>query len=560
MGIKRLSRRNFLRLAGLSAAALAVNELTSTAQRALAMDAGPMQAATASRMIAGSTLELDLRATLTQAALMPGSKTTVLSYLVSNIKGDAANVITIPDCYLGPIIRVRKGQHLKVNFSNGLSEPTTVHFHGPCIPSNMGGHPHGPDLVHPGEKFVYEFDVLDNAAPFWFHPHPHQRIGIQVYYGLAGLYLVTDDVEAKLGLDSGEHDIPLVIQDRLIDADNQFVFQSGMMGGGMMMGMGAGFMGNRILVNGKPENILNLAPGAYRLRLYNGSNARTYKLAWNDGTPLTVIGTDGGLLPKAVQRSYVMLGAGERVDLWVDFSNLKEGSEMAMQSLPFSLGMGMMGGGMGMMGSGMGMMGGGMTGQGMRSAQGNRIITGPDALPLGSGFTVFKIRLQGAKKPALSLPPDLGGATPYRVEDAVNRNAPRRITLGMRPMMGFTLNGRVFEIDVIAEDEKIPFETLEVWEMTNQTMVAHPMHIHNVQFNVVGRESYMPGNNLNSSTGDGFVDTGWKDTVLIRPGERVRLLVKFNTYRGMYMYHCHILDHEDMGMMRNLMIGDSMDM
>ena len=122
---------------------------------------------------------------------------------------------------------MRQGQHLKVNFTNGLSEDTTVHFHGPCIPSHMGGHPHGTDVVHPGGTFIYEFDILDPASPFWFHPHPDLRTGIQVYYGLAGLLLVSDDAEAQAGLDTGEYDMPLVIQDRTFDANNQFVYLSG---------------------------------------------------------------------------------------------------------------------------------------------------------------------------------------------------------------------------------------------------------------------------------------------------------------------------------------------
>ncbi len=340
------------------------------------------------------------------------------------------------------------------------------------------------------------------------------------------------------------------------------------MGGGMM----AGFMGTRILVNGKPENVITIQPGAYRLRLYNGSNARIYKLAWQNGASLTVIGSDGGLLPRPVQRKYVMLSPGERLDLWVDFSSLPEGSEMLMQSLPFQFGMGMMGaagnsGGMmggGMMGAagnsgGMGM-GGGMMGAsmngGMSSIARGRRLTGPAILPLGANFNVFKLVIQGAKKPAFSLPPDLGGTAPYRLQDAVNANSPRTIYLGMRSMMNFTLNGRVFEMDAVADDEKIPFEKLEVWDFVNQSMVAHPMHIHNVQFNVIGRQSLM-GAFSADQVSEGFVDDGWKDTVLVRPGERVRLLVKFNTYQGMYMYHCHILDHEDMGMMRNLMVGDN---
>jgi FtsP/CotA-like multicopper oxidase with cupredoxin domain len=132
--------------------------------------------------------------------------------------------------------------------------------------------------------------------------------------------------------------------------------------------------------------------------------------------------------------------------------------------------------------------------------------------------------------------------------------------------MTFTVNGRIFEMDAIAPDEYIPFNTLEAWDFVNYTMIAHPMHIHNVQFNVIERQSGMGGMMGMSGSTDyqtikaGFVDDGWKDTVLVLPGERVRILVKFLTYQGMYMYHCHILEHEVMGMMRNLMVGEgSMD-
>jgi FtsP/CotA-like multicopper oxidase with cupredoxin domain len=131
--------------------------------------------------------------------------------------------------------------------------------------------------------------------------------------------------------------------------------------------------------------------------------------------------------------------------------------------------------------------------------------------------------------------------------------------------MVFTVNGRVFVMDEIAQDEYIPFEKLEVWEFVNNTMIAHPMHIHNVQLNIIERQTGaagMMGMMGMAGSGDyqtikaGFVDEGWKDTVLVMPGERVRLLVKFTTYSGMYMYHCHILEHEVMGMMRNLMVGE----
>jgi FtsP/CotA-like multicopper oxidase with cupredoxin domain len=557
MSPKQYNRRDFLRLLGLGAATVVVG--TTHAGKAFQTYSGALNSLQGFNQSSGQLspsrlpdVEINMQATTTAVPILPGTYTQVMSYQASLVKGEASNLITLTDNYLGPIIRVRQGQRLKVNFTNRLPEDTTVHFHGPCIPSNMGGHPHGTDVVHPGGTFNYEFDILDRASPFWFHPHPDLRTGFQVYYGLAGLCLVSDDLEAQAGLATGEYDLPLVIQDRTFDANNQFVYLSGSMG---MMGMMQGFLGDRILVNGKPDFVQSVAPGTYRLRLYNGSNARNYRLAWQDGTPLKVLGTDGGLLPQPVQRNYVMLAPAERVDLWVDFTAKPEGTEMVMQSLPFQTGMGgMMGGGMGgMMGGGMGGGMGGMMGGGM----GNR-MSGNTMLPQGAAFPVFKIRIQGAKKTPLVLPKTLAGPPPYQLRDAVNINSPRTIALGMQHMI-WTLNGRVFDIDAIADDEYLPFEKLEVWDFVNRTMIAHPMHIHNVQFNIVERQSSMSGSSDYQTIKAGFVDEGWKDTVLVMPGERVRLLVKFLTYDGMYMYHCHILEHESMGMMRNLMVGDNMD-
>ncbi|OGO66322.1 MAG: hypothetical protein A2030_08870 [Chloroflexi bacterium RBG_19FT_COMBO_50_10] len=562
MSAKHVSRRDFLGIVGLGAATLAAKGMRVD-QVFPGLDDVPLSVhplnkpflkPSAQQTSAVPDVEINMRATPTFAPILPGTPTQVLSYQSTLVKGKPSNLIALPDNYLGPIIRVHQGQRLRVNFTNALPEDTTVHFHGPCIPSNMGGHPHGVDVVHPGGTFIYEFDILDRASPFWFHPHPDMRTAFQVYYGLAGLCLISDDVEAQAGLDTGEYDIPLVIQDRTFDSNNQFVYLSGGMG---MMGMMQGFLGNRILVNGKPDYVQSVAPGTYRLRLYNGSNARNYRLAWQDGTPLMVLGTDGGLLPKPVQRNYVMLAPAERIDLWVDFTGKREGTELVMQSLPFPAGMGgMMGGGM--MGGGMGgRMGGSMMGGGMGG-----MMAGNTMMPQGAAFNVFKVRIEGAKKQPLTLPKTLVGTPQYQLRDAVNINSPRTINLGMQRMV-WTLNGRVFEMEAIADDEYIPFDTLEVWDFVNYTMIAHPMHIHNIQFNIIERQSSMSGSSDYQTIRSGFVDEGWKDTVLVLPGERVRLLVKFLTYSGMYMYHCHILEHEVMGMMRNLMVGEgthSMDM
>lgn len=195
--------------------------------------------------------------------------------------------------------------------------------------------------IGPGQTKVYEFEVIDRAGPYWFHPHPHMRTAEQVMMGLAGLIYVWDPEEESAI--PGANDVPVVIQDRSFDQNNQILYQPNMLWG---------FLGDRILVNGKINNTISLEPRAYRLRLLNGSNARTYKLAWSNNIPLEVIGTDGGLLPAVVSKSYVMLMPGERIDMWADFSSLA-GKQVMLRSLAFQAGgMGGMGGmrGMGMMG------------------------------------------------------------------------------------------------------------------------------------------------------------------------------------------------------------------
>ena len=173
-----------------------------------------------------------------------------------------------------------------------------------------------------------------------------------------------------------------------------------------------GFLGDRILVNGKPDFNLPLATRAYRLRLLNGSNSRIYKLAWQDGSPLTVVGTDGGLLEKPIRRSYVMLGPGERIELWADFSHHRVGTEAALVSLPFDAGM--MGSGS-MMGRGM------MGGRGM----GGGMMGGSQSLPNGAGFTIFRTKVHRQEKTTMSLPNRLSSPERYGSKDAVNFRYPR---------------------------------------------------------------------------------------------------------------------------------------
>ena len=475
------------------------------------------------------SLAVDLTAGRATLPIFSGAETPVWRYQPSVREGSAESIQTLSNSYLGPIFRVKQGQRVQVRLKNELPDPTIIHWHGLLIPEEMDGHPRY--AISPGEIFEYDFQVINGAGMYWFHPHPHQLTAPQVYYGLAGLFIVSDDEEAALGLPAGEYDLPLVIQDRTFDSQNQMIY----LANGMMDQM-IGFLGDTIMVNGAPNARLDVKASAYRLRLLNGSNSRIYKLAWQDGTPLTVIATDGGLLEAPVTRDTITLAPGERVELWADFSR-RIGSEMRLVSLPFS---GFDNGG--------GMMGGGFN------------------LPNGTPFDILNLKVGEKGADVLPLPARLSTVARHRVEDAVNKNNPRSFTLAMQGMT-HTINGSVFEMDSVAREEIVQLGDLEIWEFANlegggggmgmgmmNMQMPHPMHIHGVQFQVLGRELAQGNESTYQELSDGFVDNGWKDTVLVMPGEKVQVLVRFENYAGTFLYHCHNLEHEDAGMMRNYKI------
>ena len=525
-----LTRRQFLHLSGLGLGGLAVTSLLSACGVSLEPETiAPLgsTAAPASGLATppstGELVEISLRAARASYDILPGGATRVWQYQGSLLQGPPSSLQTLPDSYLGPILRLRRGQMLKVHFENQINEPSIVHWHGLSVPDEMDGHPR--HAIEHGQGFTYEFPILNRAGTYWFHPHPHQRTGPQAYYGLAGLLIVSDDDEAAMGLPYGEFDLPLVIQDRRFDSQNQLDYAANPM---------TGFFGDQILVNGQVDYVLEATAAPYRLRLLNGSNARIYKLAWDDGTPMSVIATDGGLLEKPVTRDYVTLAPGERVELYPDFSADPVGTQRRLVSLAFEGG----GGGMG------GMMGGSAAG-----------------LPQGIKMDVLRLEITRAGQARPGLPDRLTLPGFFSEQDAVNSRRPRRFDLTMH--MAGLINGRTFEMDSVASDEVVRLGDLEVWEFANlgggMGMMGgsdqpHPMHIHGVQFQVLERRLEGGSRRVYNTLSDGFVDSGWKDTVLVMPGEAVRVLVKFDHYAGLYLYHCHNLEHEDGGMMRNYRI------
>jgi FtsP/CotA-like multicopper oxidase with cupredoxin domain len=377
----------------------------------------------------------------------------------------------------------------------------------------MDGHPMY--AIGTGSRYVYEFIVDNRAGTYWFHPHPHERTGFQVYRGLAGFFLVGDDEEDALKLPRGTFDLPLVIQDRTFDSRNQLVYLQNMME--RMMG----FAGERVLVNAKPDHIRTVERTAYRLRLLNGSNATAYRLSLNNGQPFLIIGTDGGLLEQAMMRPTLTLGVGERADVWVDFGTVQSGEDVALVAQPFAPMM-LDGGAMPMM---------------RRPA-----TTAPRH--------IARFRVGGGAAKKSSTPARLSKFPALDLREAVNRERPRRIQMSMMRGQMF-LNGRTFDMEAVADDERVRLGTTEVWEFVNDSPMAHPMHIHNLHFRVIERSG------VTSAAGDapglsaGFTDEGLKDVVLVLPGQRVKVLMKFENFTGLYLYHCHILEHEDLGMMRN---------
>ncbi len=505
-------------------------------------------------------VHMELQAVQEEVALRPGTPTRVWRYRGKVLSGDASTLEASDATYLGPLIRVRRGQRVRIDLVNELPEPTIVHWHGLHVPDTMDGHPRF--AIAPGQRYVYEFTVLNRAGSYWFHPHPHGRTGAQVYFGLAGLFLVSDDEEAALGLPNGRYDIPLVLQDRSFDGNNQFVYLGssllgsaadddldeppmmggGMMGGGMMGrgmtrgGMGSmmarmmGVLGDDILVNGRSSASLSVERRPYRLRVLNASNTRIYKLAWDDGSPLIVIGTDGGLLSAPVRRDYVMLAPAERIDLWVNFARWPGGSELSLQSLAFDGGMNM---------------GGMMMGRG--------------SLPDGAPFQVLALRVEGGAQGSheAAPPASLSAVSPTDPSVAVNFDRPKIFELTMG-MMAWGINGQSFEMLEASPYETVKFGTHELWEFRNDATsgmmgmaMPHSMHVHGVQFRVIERSVSGRFARFDERARAGFVDEGWKDTVLVMPGERVRILVRFADYPGLFLYHCHMLEHEDGGMMRN---------
>jgi blue copper oxidase len=399
------------------------------------------------------------------------------------LKGKETDTFGYNGDYLGPVIRVKKGEEVSIKVKNELGEATTIHWHGLEVDGEQDGGPH--TGIQPDTTWNPQFKIEQPAATLWYHPHLLDKTGEHVYKGLAGLFLIDDEVSERLDIpkDYGVNDIPLIVQDKQLDSDGSFDYDLSMHD--VMMGL----QGDTIMVNGAVNPYVEVPKGKVRFRLLNGSNARIYNFSLSNGQEFYQIGSDGGLLEQPVKMNNLVLSSAERAELIVDFSAFKEGEtvELTDQGTSFMKFV--------------------VTGE----------QTGPSEIPA-----------------QLADIPDVDPSTATRTREFVMAGMGRNVTI----------NGKQMDMDRV--DEELKLHDTEIWEISNESTgmmggnggMAHPFHAHGTQFLILDRDGNPPPAN----------ETGWKDTILVYPGEKVRAIATFD-HKGIFMYHCHILEHEDAGMM-----------
>ena len=419
------------------------------------------------------------------------------------INGKLTSTLSYRDGLLGPIIKAESGSTVNVRLDNNLSEDTNIHWHGLVLPANIEGHPK--DVTAGGNTFQYSLPIIQRAGTYWYHPHPEGSTAQQVFMGLAGMFIVTDREEAALQLPSGEFEIPLIIQDKRFDGPSldYSPTEDEIM---------TGYLCENIVVNGVFAPVASVANTWYRLRLLNGSTARVYNLAFTNDIAFHLIGSDGGLLEKPEHAMNILLGPGERADVLVDFSSLSVGAEVFLKSDKFS----------------------------KYNAQGRQ------------SFSVLKFKIERSDTSNFALPSILSSFARLTEPSAIRTRtfdiagmAGGAESHGEMGMGGHAINHKSYSIGRV--DETVEAGTTEIWEFDNVAGdEIHPMHVHGVQFQIIQR---IGGRNDLIAT-----EKGWKDTVLVMPGERVRIIMTFPEYMGLFVLHCHNLEHEDDGMMSNFEI------
>lgn len=454
--------------------------------------------------------------------------------------------------YPGPTFEAQTGRQIQVRWQNqlpaehmfkidphihGAMPPappvrTVTHLHGSRTESESDGLPE--KWFIPGSSAVYTYPNQQPAATLWYHDHALGITRLNVYAGLSGLYLLRDDHERSLNLPSGNYEIPIVLQDRTLDDQGQLVYSPTLEDGQKLPpGIWAPeFFGELPVVNGAVYPYFEVEPCRYRLRVLNGANSRFFNLYLNlakspTDIPSLVsfhqIGTDGGFLASPVELTQLLLGPAERADLIVDFTALA-GKTVTLSNNA----------------------GAPYPGWQMLSSLHPRLYE----------LMQFRVTLpRSTQRTAFSMP----SSVPFVRLNSAEAIATRDFFLteqldAQGRSLGVRINSKGYD-DPVTESVKLG--AMEKWRFINTTDDAHPMHLHLVQFQILERQGYDPVALLSgkvqlvgNSRPPNPEEAGWKDTAVVSPGDVLTILVHFEGYTGRYVYHCHMLEHEDNDMMR----------
>jgi blue copper oxidase len=437
--------------------------------------------------------------------------------------------------YLGPVIRIYRGDTVTMAITNAMDRLTTVHWHGLFVPSQLDGGPYG--IIEPGQIWQPSLKIDQPAATAWFHPHPHGDTARQVYMGLAGLIFIEDGSSAELGLPNrhGLDDLPLILQDRIIGPEGELIYDNS------PMAVMHGSRGDTIIVNGAIGPVAEVPRGIARLRLLNGANARNFRLTFDDSREFHVIANDNGLLAAPVAVSELTIAPGERFEVLVDFS---DGRVTTLATYPDR---------------------NGQFGTGASDRIKAMVRDATDILTpivrfdpadyISTAVKVVPARL--ADLPASATPADavrrsfildnmMASNMPMMGEAGSMAGMDHSQMTGMSGMSGTSglamgmkmgINGKPFDMRRI--DVETKRGTSEIWELRS-TEMAHPFHIHGATFRILSLDGASPPPHL----------SGRKDTLLVN--QQAEILVTFDQPADPakpFMFHCHILEHEDAGMM-----------
>ena len=397
--------------------------------------------------------------------------------------------------FLAPTLRASRGDRVQMRVHNGLPERTTIHWHGMHLPADADGGPHQP--IARGETWSPGWTIDQPAATLWYHPHPLGRTEDHAYRGITGLFILDDPAAEALVLPKtyGVDDIPLIIQDKKFAGDGSLDFDAGLISP-------IGLLGDDILVNGTFAPYLDVGSERVRLRLLNASNARVYNVGLSDDRPFHLIATDGGLLEAPAQVTRLQLSPAERAEIIVE---LEPGERLVLRSYTPELG---------------------------TDFFNDRFSGGDDS------FDLLELRAAERLQPSPPLPERL-----VPIERIDESAAVRTRTFELSGQGA--INGKEMSVNRI--DVRTTLDTVELWEVRNQGNTPHNFHVHGDQFQVVEYAGEPPPASL----------AGWKDTVYVPPNKEVRVLVPFRDYADPstpYMFHCHVHQHQDRGMMGQFVV------